>query len=209
MRRSENMEMYINDSFRKAVLRREEIKPAYIVFDHMMHNVGMDQYIEIAKNRILDMEGVEYLLEHEHMDYDLLGGLMHLDEVAFISCSRIIKGYVEENYYQSCLSLLRAQNDYIRVSNNMIKSYRNNSLHEVLKEYIKHKRMKPTDERHKTVIQVVLVCHRLELISRIPLVRLYYKIYYWSCKTSAKAIYGIISRKIKVNHIIESGKRGK
>lgn len=210
MSRSEVLIKYgIDKTYKQAVLRREEVKRPYIVIDNLMHNCEMEQYTEFVKNRILDMEGVEYLLEEEHLDCDILNGLIRLDEVAFLSCSNIIKGYVEDSKYQAYLELLQATNYRVRVTNKMIKFYRSKSLGELIKGYLEHRRMKAYDKDIRELKQGVLECYKLELISRIPLVRLYHKLYYWSCKIAAKAIYCIISRKIKVNHAIESRKRGK
>lgn len=198
MNKSEIVEKYINDIFRKAVLRREEIKRTYIVLDSILYNYGMETYINIAKQRIMDMEGVEILLNQEHINYSILDDVMELDEVAFLCCQDIIKGYVKESLCESCLELIRAKDELVQLNNDMIKFYRDKSLIVAIREYLKYKTMKPANEEQKGLLQVVLECYKLELTSRLPLVKLYYKVYYWSCKKAATVLAYKISKKLKL-----------
>lgn len=199
MSKSEVLMKYgIDVSFKTAVLRREDIKRTYIVLDNIMYNYNMERYVELAKKRIFDMEGINYLLDHEHINYNILDGLMQLDEVAFLSCGNIIKGYVKESSYQKCLELIRAKEDAVRICNIMIKFYRSKSLRDAIKEYFKYKTMKSIDEEKRELNQVILECYRLELASRFPLVKLYYRLYYWSCKKVASVWSDKLTKKIQL-----------
>lgn len=198
MSKSKIVEKYIDGSFRKAVLRREDIKRTYIVLDNILYNYGMETYINIVKQRIMDMEGVEILLNQEHINYNILDDVMELDEVAFLCCRDIINGYVKDCLCQSCLELIRAKDELVQLNNDMIKFYRDKSLKVVIREYLKYKTMKPANEEQKGLLQVVLECYKLELTSRLPLVKLYYKVYYWSCKKAATVLAYKISKKMKL-----------
>ena len=188
MSKSYNVEKLINEPFKRAVLRREDIKRTYIVLDSLIHNYGMEQYFNVAKQRIIDMEGVDYLLEHDHIEFDLLNGVMNIDEVALLCCQDIIKGYIEESYFKTCLELIRAKDEGIRICNSTIKYYRDKSLCESVKDYFKYVFMKPIDDQHRVILKAVLKCYRLELVSRFPVVRLYYRFHYWLCKTAASIL---------------------
>ncbi|WP_167955613.1 hypothetical protein [Anaerosporobacter faecicola] len=199
MSRSEVSNNLINASFKKAVLRREDIKRTYIVLDSLLYNYDMEQYINIAKQRILDMEGVEYLLEHDHIEYNILEGLMELDEVAVLCCKDIIKGYVKESTYQSCLELIRAKDEYVRLCNDTIKYYRDKSTIESVRDYFKHMIMKPIDKEQGELIKVILECYKLELSSRFPLVKLYYRLYNWLCKKAASLMVHKLKREVGIH----------
>lgn len=198
MRKPEILDKYINNTFRKAVLRREDIKRTYIVLDNILYNYGMESYINIAKQRIMDMEGVEILLNQEHINYNILDDVMELDEVAFLCCYDIINGYVKDSLCEYYLELIRTKDDLVEINNNMIKYYRDKSLKVVIKEYLKYKTKKSEDEELRGVIDVMLECYKLELTSRFPLVKLYYKVYYWSCKKAATVLAYKISKKMKL-----------
>lgn len=166
----------IPDTVRYAILtRQKEVSKAYIILPKVFDYLGLSRYINIVQNRMIkEEEGKQFFIDHVKIgltDENL--NHFWLDAEALEHYKGLLMDFMDEEQYEDIVEILRQGEERNNADNSILQQFQGLSLSKLKDDYISYKQY---SENYQEEAEFLREWSKLELLSRLPPVWLYWQI---------------------------------
>lgn len=167
-----NITEIIPDTIRYAILtRQKKTQQAYIILPKVFDHFGLD-FISVAQRRIAEEEkDTQFFMDHIKINLKL--NHYWLDKEALVRYKGLLLDFMDEEQYNNIIEILKVEDEKNNADSSILQYYQRLGLRELIKSYMLYKKNYKQYQEEEMYLKE---WGRLELLSRIPPVWLYWQI---------------------------------